>query len=55
MPIKALEQELGTRLLERMQRRVALTPAGEVFLKEARDILAHVEQATANAQRSAAR
>ena len=45
MQIKALEQELGARLLERTQRRVALTPAGEVFLKEAREILARVEQA----------
>jgi len=53
MQIKALEQELGTLLLERTQRRVALTPAGEVFLKEAREILARVEQAAANAQRAA--
>jgi DNA-binding transcriptional LysR family regulator len=53
MQIKALEQELGARLLERTQRRVALTPAGEVFLKEAREILSRVEQATANAQRAA--
>jgi len=51
MQIKALEQELGARLLERTQRRVALTPAGEVFLKDAREILGRVEQATANAQR----
>jgi DNA-binding transcriptional LysR family regulator len=53
MQIKALEQELGARLLERTQRRVALTPAGEVFLKEAREILMRVERATASAQRAA--
>ncbi len=53
MQIKALEQELGAQLLERTQRRVALTPAGEVFLKDAREILGRVERATANAQRAA--
>jgi hypothetical protein len=53
MQIKALEQELGARLLERSQRRVELTPAGQVFLKEAREILARVEQAGDAARRAA--
>jgi DNA-binding transcriptional LysR family regulator len=52
MQIKALESELGTRLLERSQRKVELTPAGTVFLREARDILMRVEQAAAAAQRA---
>jgi DNA-binding transcriptional LysR family regulator len=53
MQIKALEQELGAQLLERSQRRVELTPAGQVFLKEAREILARVEQAGDAARRAA--
>jgi DNA-binding transcriptional LysR family regulator len=52
MQIKALESELGTRLLARTQRRVELTAAGLEFLKDARDILARVAQATEAAQRA---
>ena len=52
MQIKALESEIGTRLLERSRRKVELTPAGAVFLREAREILGRVEQATAAAQRA---
>ncbi|WP_082139986.1 LysR substrate-binding domain-containing protein [Desulfovibrio sp. TomC] len=37
--IKALEETLGTRLLARTSRRVALTPAGETFLGRARAVL----------------
>ena len=37
--IKALEEELGTRLFERNRRKVDLTPAGAAVLEEARDIL----------------
>lgn len=37
--IKSLERELGTELLERTTHRVGLTPAGEVFLPEARRTL----------------
>jgi DNA-binding transcriptional LysR family regulator len=52
MQIKALEAEIGTQLLERSQRKVELTMAGAVFLRDAREILARVEQATAAAQRA---
>jgi DNA-binding transcriptional LysR family regulator len=38
-----LERELGYRLFERTSRRVALTPAGERFVRTARDVLAGVE------------
>jgi DNA-binding transcriptional LysR family regulator len=44
---------LGAQLLERSPRRVELTPAGQVFLKEAREILARVEQAGDAARRAA--
>jgi DNA-binding transcriptional LysR family regulator len=53
MQIKALEQELGTTLLLRTQRRVELTAAGAAFLKEARDILARVATAAEAARRAA--
>jgi len=53
MQIKALEEEIGVTLLLRNQRHVELTPAGEVFLKEARDILARADAATEAARRAA--
>ena len=37
--IQALEQELGARLFERTNRRVALSEAGRLFLEEARVVL----------------
>src|SRR5271155_1760943 len=40
--IRNLEEELGTRLLERTTRKVVLTHAGKIFLHEARDILQRV-------------
>ena len=43
--IKQLEEELGTRLVERTNRRVRLTAAGEVFLARAGRILEQVDQA----------
>ncbi|WP_344650564.1 LysR substrate-binding domain-containing protein [Cryptosporangium japonicum] len=49
--IQKLEVAVGARLLDRDNRRVLLTPAGEVFLAEARRILALVESAPDLAQR----
>jgi DNA-binding transcriptional LysR family regulator len=43
--IKQLEEELGTQLVERTNRRVRLTAAGEVFLARAVRILAQIDQA----------
>lgn len=43
--IHALEENIGVRLLDRNSRPVALTPAGKVFLKEAREILAKMDGA----------
>ena len=44
--IRALEDELGVTLLERTQRRVALTAAGAAFHERAREILDAVEDAS---------
>lgn len=43
--IRDLEVELGTRLLERTKRIVRMTPAGRVFLEEARAILEQIDGA----------
>jgi DNA-binding transcriptional LysR family regulator len=43
--IRALEDELGVQLFDRMGRRVALTRAGEVLLPHANQVLAAVETA----------
>lgn len=43
--IKQLEEELGTQLVERTNRRVRLTAAGEVFLARAERILEQLDQA----------
>ena len=43
--VRKLEEDLGVQLLERTPRRVALTPAGEAFVVEARRILQQVDQA----------
>ena len=51
--IQSLEQMLGFMLLERTNRRVALTPAGDVFLAECRQILSSIEQGIRAAQRIA--
>jgi DNA-binding transcriptional LysR family regulator len=45
--MQRLERELGIALLERSTHHVALTVAGAAFLAEARQILAHVDRATA--------
>ena len=43
--IRSLEERVGTRLLDRNSRPVALTPAGRVLLKEAREILGKMDAA----------
>ncbi len=49
--IKNLEEELGAKLLDRTKRTVHMTDAGMYFLKEARQVLLHVEQAAEAARR----
>jgi DNA-binding transcriptional LysR family regulator len=49
--IQLLEKELGVQLFFRQSRRIQLTPAGKVFLGDARAILASVDQATQRIQR----
>ncbi|AWN46513.1 LysR family transcriptional regulator [Methylobacterium terrae] len=48
--IRDLEAELGTPLLWRTSRSVALTPAGSAFLARARAVLAEMEEACAEAR-----
>jgi LysR family transcriptional activator of glutamate synthase operon len=43
--VRQLERELGTPLLERTTRRVALTHAGDLFLAHARSVLAELDNA----------
>ncbi|AJE20171.1 LysR family transcriptional regulator [Azotobacter chroococcum] len=50
--IQAMEEELGVRLFERTNRRVALSEVGRLFLPEARQVLAQLEQAVAVARRA---
>ena len=45
--IHALEENIGAKLLDRNSRPVSLTPAGKVFLKEAREILGRMDAALA--------
>lgn len=47
--VTRLEDKLGVRLLERTSRRVALTEAGEIFHERVLDILAAMNDATAEA------
>jgi DNA-binding transcriptional LysR family regulator len=49
--IQLLEKELGVQLFLRESRRIQLSPAGKVFLGDARAILASVDQATQRIQR----
>jgi DNA-binding transcriptional LysR family regulator len=49
--IAELEAAVGAPLLERSRRRVALTPAGEVLLRDARSVLAGLERALETARR----
>ncbi len=50
--IQKLEAELGVILFDRSQRRVRLTASGQVFLADARDILARAEGARQRVQRA---
>jgi DNA-binding transcriptional LysR family regulator len=50
--IQALEQEVGARLFDRTNRRVALSEAGRLFLDEARQVLAQVDKAADVARRA---
>lgn len=50
--IRTLEEELGLKLFSRDRRRVELTLAGTVFLKEARQILSQMEHAAEAARRA---
>ncbi len=51
--IQHLEREIGVALFLRTSRSVQLTPAGEVFLRDARLILAAVDNAVLGAKRAA--
>lgn len=48
--IRQLEEELGTRLFERTSRKVLLTPEGDLFLDEARKLLAGLDRAVERVQ-----
>lgn len=48
--VRALEESLGVQLLDRNSRPVSLTPAGAVFLKEAKAILVRMETAVSRAK-----
>jgi DNA-binding transcriptional LysR family regulator len=48
--IRRLEQELGTPLVERTTRRVAMTEAGEVLVARARRVLSEIEAANSELQ-----
>lgn len=52
--IQQLEEEIGTPLLRRTQRKVELLPAGQVFLERSNLILAEVERAAVDARRTGA-
>ncbi|OUL26645.1 LysR family transcriptional regulator [Nostoc sp. T09] len=50
--ISALEVEIGVKLLDRKKRPLQLTSAGQVFLEEARLVLAQLERAIVQTQRA---
>jgi DNA-binding transcriptional LysR family regulator len=52
--IRALEEDLGVRLLDRTKRRVRLTEPGRLFLDEARKLLAQAESARVTVSQAAA-
>jgi DNA-binding transcriptional LysR family regulator len=48
-----LEREIGVTLVDRSRQRVGLTPVGEIFLEDARKVLAEADRAMDRARRSA--
>jgi DNA-binding transcriptional LysR family regulator len=52
--IKTLEEELGVKLFERTTRKVELTPAGLVFLEEARRVISAANHAEERARQAGA-
>ena len=52
--IKSLEEELGSTLFERTTRKVELTPAGRVFLEEAKKVIAAARHAQERVQQASA-
>jgi len=53
LQIQAIERELGVTLLKRTRRNVELTPAGELFLQEARLTLLQADRAVETVSRAA--
>ena len=53
LQIQAIERELGTTLLRRTRRKVELTPAGQLFLQEARLALLQASRAVEAVKRAA--
>ncbi len=53
LSIKKLEEDLGTRLLDRNNKTVSLTPAGEVFLSGAYELVNKLEQVSNDTRRAA--
>ena len=50
--IHDLEEELGVSLFDRAKRQIRLTYHGELFLEDAKTVLASADSAVANVQRS---
>ena len=53
--ISVLERELGTQLLQRSTRKLAITESGEAFLADCRALLEQAEQLVARARTGKAR
>ncbi|MFA0030287.1 DNA-binding transcriptional activator PunR [Vibrio breoganii] len=51
--VRQIELELDVLLFRRLPRRVELTPAGEIFLEQVRSMLRQIEEAKAQAKRTA--
>jgi DNA-binding transcriptional LysR family regulator len=49
--VKALEDELGVALFKRESNSVSLTPSGQIFFEEAREILTRVDKAIRRVQK----